>query len=525
MGERAAVLSRVLASRGLRRAELAFAAFATAEYGVWVAMLVYAFARGGATAAALVAVIQLVPAAIVAAPAATIADVRGSAFALRLGYAIQAAAMAATAAVLLTGGPAAVAYACAAVAASAVTITRPAQAAFVAAVAEQPDELTAATALSSWIEGTSVLTGPGLAGLLIGLNGPGLAFAFFAVLVGGGALLVAGISPTSDPATVRAEENEDLGILAGFAALRSEVNARSVLLVLAAQYLATGALDVLAVFLAVKVLGLGPPGAGYLTAAFGAGGALGGLAALSLIGARSLARPLIAAAMAWAAMFAILIAWLTPVPAFVLLIAAGAARGILDVAGRTLLTRATSPHVLARVFGVLEGLAMAGLAIGSLLVPPLVSLGGASAALGGIAAVIAVATLISVPRLLALDREAVATTQLALVRGSELLAMLPPPVLEALAKDLEPVRARTGTVVITEGEIGDRFYLVSRGELRVSVAGSEIRTLGPGSGFGEIALLHDVRRTATVTATRDCLLYALEREPFLEALGPPLRSS
>ncbi len=520
MGQRVAVLRRVLANRGLRRAELAFAGFTTAEFGVWVAMLVYAFARGGATTAAIVAVIQLVPASLVAAPAATIADRRGAAFSLRLGYILQAGAMAGTAVVLLADGPASLAYALAAVAASAVTITRPAQAAFVAAVAEQPDELTAATALSSWIESTSVLVGPTVAGLLISLNGPGAVFAVFAVTVAAGAVLVTGVHPGREPVADQREEPEEASVLAGLAALRSERDTRSLLLILVSDFVATGALDVLAVYLAVSELGLGPSGAGYLTAAFGAGGVLGGVAALGLIGARSLARPLLCAALLWGAAFGLMAVWRTPLSAFALLILSGAARGVLDVAGRTLLTRVTAAHVLARVFGVLEGFAMAGLAVGSLLVPLLIAVGGVGAALGGIALVIVVAALVALPRLLSVDRRGVARAQVMLLRANRLFSALPGAMIEALAGELSPLELPAETTVIRQGDVGDNFYLVSSGRLRVLVDGVRVGTLEPGSGFGEIALLQDVPRTASVIAERDCLLYALAREPFLDALAP-----
>jgi Cyclic nucleotide-binding domain/Transmembrane secretion effector len=442
--------------------------------------------------------------------------------ALKLGYVAQAAAMAGTAAVLLAGGPSPLAYGLATVAAAAVTITRPAQAASVAALVDHTDELTAATALTSWIEGASVLVGPALAGVLIAARGPGLAFAVFAAAVGLGALLVASVTMHSDrrrSVVIEPEEARE-GVLAGLAVLRSEQDTRALLVLLGVQYLALGALDVLEVVLAISVLGLGAPAAGYLGAAFGAGGVIGGMAALSLIGARSLARPLAGAALLWALAYAVL--GLSPQAgtAFALLAAAGVGRTLLDVSGRTLLARVSPPQVLARVFGVLEALTMAGLAAGSLLVPALVALGGARAALIGVAAILAVATFACLPRLVAVDRRGVATTKLMLLRDHALFALLPPPALEGLAGQLEPVRVPRGHVVIQEGDVGDRFYLVDRGELEVSTAGDPIRRLGPGSGFGEIALLHDVRRTATVAATEDCLLYALAREPFLDALVP-----
>jgi hypothetical protein len=163
---------------------------------------------------------------------------------------------------------------------------------------------------------------------------------------------------------------------------------------------------------------------------------------------------------------------------------------------------------------------MAGLAVGSLLVPLLVHVGGGGAALGGIAAVIVLAALVALPRLLAVDRRGVARAQLMLLHNNELFAGLPGATLEALAGELTPVEAVAGTTVIRQGDVGDNVYIVAGGRLRVLVDGVRAATLEPGSGFGEIALLQDVPRTASVIAERDCLLYALAREPFLDALVP-----
>jgi hypothetical protein len=521
MRARGAVLSRILGSRSLRRVALAFAGFGAAEYGVWTAMLVYAYSRGGATTAGLIAVVQLVPAALIAPPAAMVADVRGGVFALKLGYVLQAAAMGGTAALLLAGGPAPLAYFLATVATCAISITRPAQAAALAVLVEHPDELTAATALSSWIEGASALVGPALAGVLMALDGPGLAFAAFAGVIACGALLVARIRPPSRERHVQASATFELGsALAGLVALRSEPETRALLSVVGIQSVAIGALDLLSVVLAIGVLGIGSAGAGYLTAAFGAGGILGGLAALGLIGARRLARPLIGSALLWAAAFAALAVWMTTAGAFTLLIVAGVGRAVLDVAGRGLMARTTASHMFARMFGVLEGLADIGLAVGSLLAPALIALGGARAAFIGVAAILAVVALATFPRLRTLDASGVARSKLLLLCNHGLFAALPAPAIEGLARELEAVRVSGGRAVIREGDVGDRFYLIARGELEVSSAGEPIRTLGPGAGFGEIALLHDVRRTASVVANCDCLLYALRRGPFLDALAP-----
>jgi Cyclic nucleotide-binding domain len=437
-----AVLLRVLGNHRLRRAEFAFVGFSLSEYAVWTAILVYAYERGGTTAAGVIAVVQLVPAALVAPFAAGVADRRGGGYALVLGYALQALSMGATAVAMLVDGPALVVYAFAVVAASAVTLSRPAQATLISSLAEHPDELTGAAAVSGWIEAISALAGPALAGIR---------------------------------------------------ALCSQRQTRALVTLIGAEHIAIGALDVLVVVLAISVLGLGSSGAGYLNAAFGVGAVFGGLAGVTLATSRRVGLPLVAAAVAWDAVFIALSAVKSPAGAFVLLPSAGLCQAVLDTGGRALLVRVTPHELLARVFGVLEGVLMASLAVGSLLVPVLVGIGGLTAALIGVAAVLI---------------------------ASALLPIWPAPVLEALAREVTPVAAAAGERLIAQGDDGDRYYLIVNGEFDVDIDGRFEQTLLPGEGFGEIALLRDVPRTASVTARTNSLLYVLERKPFIDALRP-----
>ncbi len=201
MSHRVTILGRVARGRGVRSLETAFAAFSMAEYGDWVAILVYAYERGGATESALVAVCQLVPAALVAPFAARAIERRGPASALRRGYWAQAGAYGATAALLFTDAPAATVYATAAIAACAVTATRPAHAAMIPRLANEAEAVTALTVLSGWVESASVLIGPALAGLLIAIDGPRAAIGCFAVALIVAALLITrafGAEPAAD---------------------------------------------------------------------------------------------------------------------------------------------------------------------------------------------------------------------------------------------------------------------------------------------------------------------------------------
>jgi CRP-like cAMP-binding protein len=95
---------------------------------------------------------------------------------------------------------------------------------------------------------------------------------------------------------------------------------------------------------------------------------------------------------------------------------------------------------------------------------------------------------------------------------------LPLPAIEQLARGLEPVEVSAGSAVITQGEIGDRYYVIESGEADVLGDGRIVATLGPGEGFGEIALLRSTRRTATVRARSSLSLRALSSERFVSAV-------
>jgi len=497
----------------LRRVELAFAAFNSAEWSVWIAMLVYAYDRGGATTAGLVAFGQLVPACLIAPWTSSLADRHPPARVLAGGYVVQAAALGATAATLLAGGPALLAYVLAAAGASAVTVTRPTQAALLPALARSPEELTATNVVSGWIESVATLAAPALTGLLLAVGSPGTVFAVMAALTLAGGALVARIT---GPARLSHESDSATTALA---VLAREPAARLLVGVLASQYVLIGALDVLFVVLAIGVLDLGGSGAGYLNAAFGAGGVLGIGVTVTLVGRRRLAPPLALGAAVFSGAFLVIGVWPTVGGTVVLLVAAGAGRTLLDVAGRTLLQRASPPDALAGVFGVLEAGSMAGLAAGSLLVPALIALGGARAASIGIGAILPAVALVVGRRLLAVDSSAtVPVVELSLLRSLPLFAPLGVPAIEALARELAPVDAEAGSTVIREGEPGDLFYVIASGELEVSSGGERLRTLGRGEGFGELALLLDVPRTADVTAMTDAHLYALGKEAFVSSV-------
>jgi MFS family permease len=535
--EIARVFGAVLSSRALRRVLAAFFLFTTAEYAIWIAVTVYAFGHGGATAAGVVMVAQLVPAALVAPLAATLGDRLRRDHALALGYATQAVADTALA-LALWGGPPLLAYAIAVVASCAVALTRPVHYAILPQLAETPDELTASNGASSLVENLGVLVGPLLAALLIGVGGSQGVVAVSAVCGLTACALTIRLRFPGDVALSTAEapsELEDAGsrrlvldAIDGFRELHHEPGAWPLLLLGGAQFVVVGLLDVFYPVLAISVLGVGGSGAGVLAAVVGLGGLVGAGLTAFLVGRRRLTP---------ATEFGLVVCGLSLSAAglgavgfggvAVLLLVCGAGRAFFDVATRTLLQRSVPDDVLARVFGLQEALVMLGLAVGSAAAPVLVTTFGPQGALVAGGMILPVVGLLVWPKLRQVDdRAAVPGPELDLLRRISIFAPLPQHALEQLSWHVVPVHAEAGHVVIRQGDPGDRFYLVVDGNLDVTVDGRALAEIGPGGYFGEIALLRDVPRTATVTARTAVRLLALERAQFLAAVtGSPLSAS
>ena len=514
------VLGTGLGRADLRRLQLAFAGFNAAEWAVWIAMLVYAYEQGGATEAGLVALVQLAPSGVAAPFAASLADRYDPGRVLALGYVAQALAMGATAAALVVAAPPLAVYLLAAAAASATTVTRPAQAVLVPGLVRDIEELTATNVVSGWNESLSVLVAPVATGVLLALSGPGAVFAVMAGVAVLSALLAAPLRGVPAVAVEAADDEGSLGRLgAGFVAAGRDPAARALIGLLTVQFVIVGALDVLFVVLAVDVLDLGGPGAGYLNAAFGAGGVLGIVATAALVG-RARIGPAIAAAALTLSLALLFIGLGAGVLAsFLLLAVAGGARSVVDVAARTLLQCTAPSAVLARVFGLLETLDSVGLAVGSLLASALVVLFGPDHAMAGLAAVVLVVLLLTSRRLGQVDAGAdVPVVEVALLRSVAIFQPLSMPALEGLARGLTPLSLRAGEAVIEQGQSGTRFYVVADGTLEVTRGGAPVATVGRGDGVGEISLLQGVPCTATVRAAGAALVFAMEREPFVEAV-------
>jgi MFS family permease len=516
-GRRRHAFSSLAGNTALLRVLAAYLLFILTEYAVWIAMLVFAYNRGGAAVAGLVAVAQLAPAAVVAPVAASLADRRSPVVMLTGGYLAQVAGMAGTAAAIGAGAPLA-AYAAAVFASTAVTTTRPAQSALIPSLAATPDQLTAANVVAGWLEAAGAAAAGLLVGVLISLAGVGSVFAVCAGLGLAAALLVAGLRATPLAAEADASTANGDGVAEGLRLAVRQPRLRLMLALLTADAVVVGALDLLVVILALTVLGRPPSWAGYLEFAFGAGAVLAATVSALLVG-RRLGGPILAAALGLSGALAVVAFGPGLAGTVILLAVAGAGHLLLEVATRTLLQRSVPPRLIGRIFGVLEGFTMAGLAAGALLVPALAHLGGSRLAVLGVAAVLPLAAVAGGRAVFRLDAgTAVPVVEIALLRSLPLFAELPAPAIEGLAAALRPVRLEAGAVLIRQGDPGDAYFAIAAGELDAEQDGHFLGRYGRGDGVGEIALLRAVPRTATVTAHTAATVYRLDRDLFLTAV-------
>ena len=527
----------------LRRIGFAYALFGAAEFGVWITLLVFAYGHGGPTASLLMVLVQLMPCILLGPFLGALADRRRPSRVLCVGYGLQTLSMGAVAVAIGFGAPLVV-FVLAPLTSLSFTVTRPPQAALLPAIVRTPDELTAANVMAGWTDAGAALVGPAVVGLLLAWRGPGLAVAamagmtaistFLVVRVEGPAAAISSDVVPRDGANSGESDDSggDLrtGIGRAFASIRSGASSNllrtvrnpqiRILLALHTFYFVLiGALDLLCVILAVDYLHMGPGGPGFLNAALGGGALLAGFVTAFLVGRRHLANTLTVALSIAVGALALIAAIPSVAPAILLIGTVGLSGAVFDVTSRTLLQRSAPSDALAGSFSILEALMDSGLALGAVLVRVAIAIGGLKAALFA-PAVIAILLIAGLwRRIQKVDASAtVPQVEIQLLRSISIFAALPAPSLEGIARDLDALTVPQGTVVIKEGDRGDCYYAIAEGELAVSRDGRFLQTVSRCDGFGEIALIRDVPRQATVTATTDASLYTLDRDLFVQAV-------
>jgi MFS family permease len=522
LAESSNAFRNVFRNQALRRIELAWAGSILGTWAYGIAVVVFAYEQGGATAVGVVGLARWVAAAIASPFAALLGDRYDRRLVMVLSDLARAALIGVAALCVFVDASPILVYIIAGLVGVAATAFRPAEAALIPSLARTPEELTAANVAASTIESVGIFGGPALGGLLLATSGPGVVFIVTAGTLLWSAALVVGIRPLAEEQE-EAESAEAVSVrdelLAGARTIVGQRRLRLLVGLFSAQSLVDGMLNVLIVVIALKLLDTGNAGVGFLNSAVGIGGLLGALAAAALVGRRRQAADFGLGIVIWGVPIALVAVWPNQALVLVLLALVGIGNTLVDVSGMTLLQRSAPDDVLARVFGILESILLLTAGLGALLAPLLLNWLGTRGALIVAGLLLPLVVIPAWPRLNAIDRTArIPVERLRLLEANPIFAPLPGPTLERLAEALQEVHFPAGEEVIRQGEPGDRFYLVKDGTLDVYVNGRQVQTLGPGDSFGEIALLRNVPRTATVKAQANAELYALERRDFLGAV-------
>ena len=518
-------LRDVFRNKGLRRLQLAFAGSIVGDWAYAVAVAVYAYERGGPTAVGVLGVIRYVSLAIVTPFAATLGDRYSRRLVMVSSDTTRAVLVFCGAALIASGAPSLSVYALAVVTSLCGSPFRSAQASLIPDLADDAGELAASNVASSTIESVGFFAGPALAGLFLAFTSLSVVYIFDGLTFIWSAALVLGIHPSAREreAAAAPPSDEPSGgfmneVTAGYRTILGSRDLRLLIGLYCAQTVVAGASLVFDVAIALSLLDLGHSGVGYLNAMLGIGGFVGGFVALLLAQGGRLARNFGIGVLFWAAPLLLVAAWPTVGAAVAVMIMLGLANSVVDVNAYTILQRVTPEAVMARVFGAMESAVIGGMAIGALLMPILIGTIGLRWGLVVVGTGVSFLVLLGMPGLRRIDLSTFAPPELELLRQVSLLSLLPEPTLESLARALKRVEVAAGDVFIREGDHGDAFYVVESGSVEVTKEGRHVAHLGPGDYVGEIALLRDVPRTATVTATSASVLQSLDREHFIPAV-------
>ncbi len=522
LGQSFAAFRDVVANRNIRNVQLAFAVSIVGAYAYGIALAVFAYEHGGVAAVGIFTFVRLGIAATIAPLAASLADRHRREHVMLASDLIRVGTVGSAAVVAAVHGPAAIIYVLATITTIVGTVFRPAEAALLPTIAGSPEELTASNVCSSTLDSVGSFIGPALGALLLALGGTATVFTATALAFAWSAAHVMRIraqAPTRDDRSDDEPESSTRDeLLAGLRTIRQEPRLKLLILLYGAQTLVAGALVVLLVVTALRLLDIGAAGVGLLEAASGIGSILGAGVMLALVVRKQLAQDLAFGLVLWGV--PLVVVGLAPSTAVALIAwgVVGLGNTMVDISAMTLLQRAAPTAVAGRVFGVLEGALVAGLALGSLLAPVLVGLTGTRGALIITGTILPVLVLLTWAQLRRIDDGAEADeAHIEILRGVPFLAPLPLASLEFLAKRLAKVELPAGGRLFAKGDHGDRFYILTVGAVEVALADGPKREEAP-AFVGEIALLHDVPRTATVEAETACELWALERDDFLAAV-------
>jgi MFS family permease len=510
-----------LRSPNLRRAQAAFGFVWAGDWAATVAVGVIAFHQGGAAAVGLVAIARMVPAALIAPLAATVADRARRESVLAWVGVVRAASLGAAAAAVAGDGPIGLVYVAVVVATVAQTLFRPAHSALLPTLCATPAELTSANVVRGLLDSIGTFVGPLTAAVLLKVSGPAAVLGAAAAASALAAMLAITLRYEAPPRLSGARARSPLGeAVEGIRAIAADRMLTLLTALTTLQTFTRGALTVFSVVVAIDLLGSGAAGVGVLVAAVGAGAIVGSLLAALLVGRGGLARWFGTGVALWGAPLAAIGVFAHWGSVITLLAVVGLGNALVDVGVFTLIARLADDIVLARVFAAFEGIITLGVAAGAFLAPVLIGALGIRGALVVCGAIAPIGALASWRALRVLDhRVRVRDSDVALLHHIPMLHPLPQATIEQLAARLGRAQLPAGASVFEQGDPGDEFYLIEQGAAEVICDGHSVRLLNAGDGFGEIALIRECPRTATVRATTSVMLRTLHRTAFVAAVA------
>lgn len=520
-------LRTVFENRDLRRLQFAWGGLSFSTWAFAIALAVFAFDVAGAAGVGVAGLVRLLPGALASPLGGVLGDRHSRRDVLLVCTLVTTAVLGVAALATAAGAPAAVVFCLAGLFTVASCPYVPAEGALMPVVSRTPQELSAANVAHSVMDNVGFLTGAVVSGVLLAATSPEVVFGAAALVGGWTGATLAVVSRDRRPADARDARTEGvlLEMQAGLSTVRADSNLRLVMAALTLLVFFEGAADVLIVIVALELLELGDGSVGYLNAAWGVGALLGAGALALLLERGRLATGLVAGSLSVGLAAILPAAWPAPLAAYLAWLAVGGGYTFVEVVARTLLQRLGSDEVLGRALGVMESWRFAAMALGSISVPALVALFGVRGALLALGAVLPLFAVLRWSGLRALEIGApVPERPYALLRADPIFAPLPVATIERLCRGLVEVQAASGREIITQGTVGDRFYLVESGRVEVLQDEVACRTHGPGGSFGETALLRDIPRTATVRAVEPARLLALERDQFIGAVTGHFRS-
>lgn len=442
---------------------------------------------------------------------------------------VCAALMIGLVAIVTSDAPVALAVLVAAMTATAASVLGPAVSALVPELVGESD-LAAANALTTTVENAAVIVGPAVGAVLLVLGDPSVAFLVNAATFLFSAELVLRIRTRSRPVDI--EQSGSAGPVRQLLVGLHQIGSSSTAVLLVGYSVLTSVLygtdTVLFVVVSQFQLGTGPEGFGYLLAGLGTGGVIAARVVNRLASSPRLGVIITVGMAAYCLPTAALVWVHVPAVAFALQVLRGGGTLVVDVLAVTALQRALPSDAIAGVFGVLWALILAGISVGALITPPLLSAFGLHRVLVIYGVGLTVAALAAYPKLHSQDRAALARVRrleprITLLDALGIFTAAPRPAMERLTGAAEELDVNPRTAIVREGEPSDALYVLEAGEVAVSARSEAgwthlLRTLNAPAYFGEIGLIERRPRTATVRALGDCKLLRIEGPDFVEVL-------